>query len=49
MNKILNCDFYERPVVEVARALIGMQVVHQINGQPVAGIILETEVYDNVN
>lgn len=49
MNKILSRGFFERPVVEVARALIGTQVVHQINGQPVAGIILETEVYDNVN
>ncbi len=46
MSRILKRDFYVRPVVEVAHALIGKQLVHQINGQPVAGIILETEAYD---
>ncbi len=46
MNKVLSRDFYESPVVEVARALIGKQVVHRIDGKPVAGIILETEAYD---
>ncbi len=46
MSKILPRAFYERPVVEVARALIGKQLVHQIDGKPVAGIILETEAYD---
>jgi len=39
-------DFYLQPVVDVARALIGKSLVHQIGDQAVAGIILETEAYD---
>ena len=46
MSKILPRAFYERPVVEVARALIGKQLVHQVNGHRIAGIILESEAYD---
>ncbi len=46
MSKILPRAFYERPVVEVARTLIGKQLVHQVNGHRIAGIILESEAYD---
>jgi DNA-3-methyladenine glycosylase len=34
-------DFYERPVLEVARALIGCAIEHE----GVAGVIVETEAY----
>ncbi len=45
-RSILPRDFYERPVVEVARALIGKLLVRQIGNESVSGIILETEAYD---
>jgi DNA-3-methyladenine glycosylase len=37
----LPADFYDRPVLEVARALVGCVVEHQ----GVAGVIVETEAY----
>jgi DNA-3-methyladenine glycosylase len=38
--------FYDRPVVEVARALIGCTVSHAApDGSPLAGVIVETEAY----
>ena len=39
--KALLPDFYDRPVVEVARELIGCTVEHR----GVAGVIVETEAY----
>jgi DNA-3-methyladenine glycosylase len=42
----LGPDFYARPVLEVARELIGCAVEHHRAGQPpVAGVIVETEAY----
>lgn len=39
--RTLGADFYERPVVQVARELIGCTVVHD----RAAGVIVETEAY----
>ena len=39
--KTLGADFYERPVVQVARELVGCAVVHG----GVSGVIVETEAY----
>lgn len=45
-RKILPRDFYNRPVLDVARGLLGMRLVRILDGQRMAGIILETEGYD---
>jgi DNA-3-methyladenine glycosylase len=45
-RKILSREFYDRPVLEVARELLGMRLVRVLDGQRIAGIILETEGYD---
>lgn len=39
-------EFYDRPVLKVARELLGMHLVRKLGRQRVAGIILETEGYD---
>ena len=38
-------SFYRRDPVTVARALLGQRLVHLIQGQRVAGLIVETEAY----
>jgi DNA-3-methyladenine glycosylase len=46
---ILKRTFYNRPVQEVARDLLGMRLVRILKGKRLAGIIIETEAYDGEN
>ena len=44
--KALPADFYDRPVLEVARDLIGCSVEHRApSAPPLQGVIVETEAY----
>lgn len=38
-------DFYEQNACVLARKLIGTRLVHQVNGQRISGMIIETEAY----
>jgi DNA-3-methyladenine glycosylase len=43
---VLPASFYQRPVIEVARNLLGKRLVRIINNQRISGLIFETEAYD---
>jgi DNA-3-methyladenine glycosylase len=45
-KRVLHLGFYDRPVLKVARDLLGMRLVRIMGGKRIAGIILETEAYD---
>jgi DNA-3-methyladenine glycosylase len=45
-KQILSPDFYDRPVIDVARNLLGMRLVRLLDNTIIAGIITETEAYD---
>ncbi len=42
---VLPQSFYNRPVLDVARDLLGRRVVRLLDGQRVSGLIVETEAY----
>lgn len=44
-NNILGREFFARPTLTVARALLGQRLVRQLNGELLAGRIVETEAY----
>lgn len=44
---LLPISFYKRPTIKVARDLLGKRLVRNLDGQRLAGIIIETEAYDS--
>jgi DNA-3-methyladenine glycosylase len=42
---IIQQDFFARPTLAVARALLGQRLVREIEGQRLSGLIVETEAY----
>lgn len=42
---ILDHDFFTRPTLTVAKALLGQKLVREVNGQRLSGLIVETEAY----
>ena len=42
---VLPQSFYSRPTAEVARNLLGKLIVHRVNGEELAGRIVEVEAY----
>lgn len=43
---VLDRSFFVRPVLQVARDLIGCRLIRRVDGQRVGGLIIETEAYD---
>jgi len=47
-GKLLAQAFYDRPVLTVARDLLGKQLVRMLDGERLSGTIIETEAYDGM-
>lgn len=45
MNDKLTQSFFARGACDVAQALLGKRLVHQVNGRLLSGIVVETEAY----
>ena len=45
MTEPLSAAFYDRPVLDVARELLGCRLVRQVDGLRLAALIIETEAY----
>ncbi len=45
-GQILPASFYDRPVLQVTRGLLGMRLVRWGGGQRLSGLIVEAEAYD---
>jgi len=45
-DRALATEWYERPVIEIARELLGSLLVSTLGDAMVAGVIVETEAYD---
>lgn len=48
-RKIIPIDFYNRPVTQVAQALLGKRLVRMVGDKRIAGLISETEAYDGTH
>ena len=48
-RKIIPIDFYNRPVTQVAQALLGKRLVRMVGDKRIAGLISETEDYDGTH
>ena len=46
MGRVLSASFFRRPVLQVARALLGKFLVRRVRGKTVAAMITEVEAYD---
>jgi len=43
--KPLGPAFYRKPVLDLAKALLGKLLIHEVSGEPVGGFIVEVEAY----
>ena len=46
MRKVLSGSFFDRPTLDVARDLLGMNIVRRWHGKEISLFVTETEAYD---